>query len=250
MGTGWVYGVSILASSCGMAVIDRRWNVAFFRDAAISIAVLVGSVCAFLLWDLLGIATGVFFRGPGQWMTGWQIAPEIPVEEVLFLGFLTQLSLVLDAAMERLAGMGERVRRLMGGGVWLGAGVFLLIVVSSTAWSAAQGSGGIRWDAQSWTYLVVIVPITVLAVLVGCFLSRGRPRAPLAAGATVVVMCLLTALFDSFIVSAGIVGYDCSLTSGVMMGSAPLEDCGYAITAAVCAPAVWKALHQRRKVDQ
>lgn len=247
MWTGWVYGAAILVSSCSMAVIDWRWNLAFFRDAISSIVVLVGSVCAFLLWDLLGITAGVFFRGPGPWMTGWQIAPEIPVEEVLFLSFLTQFSLVLNAAMERLADTGERVRHLMSRGVLLGAGLFLLIIVTSTGWSAALGSAGIRWNVQSWTYIAVIVPITILAVGLGLVLSRRRRWAVLTTAATLVVICVLTAVFDSLIVSFGIVDYDWSLTSGLLMGTAPVEDCGYAISAVVLVPAIWRTLHHRRR---
>ena len=47
----------------------------------------------FLLWDLAGISQGIFFRGTTEFMTGLQIAPELPVEEVFFLALLCYLTM-------------------------------------------------------------------------------------------------------------------------------------------------------------
>jgi hypothetical protein len=47
-------------------------------------------------------------------------------------------------------------------------------------------------------------------------------------------------------VATGIVGYDPSRISGVLVGVAPLEDFNYAIAAVVLLPALWSLLTPRR----
>jgi len=47
-----------------------------------------------VVWDVVGIATGVFFRGSGPWMTGVLLGPELPLEEVFFLMVLTYSTLI------------------------------------------------------------------------------------------------------------------------------------------------------------
>ena len=48
-------------------------------------------------------------------------------------------------------------------------------------------------------------------------------------GITIAILLVFTAVFDSFIVSLGIVGYDTSKTLGVTIGSAPVEYFFYAV---------------------
>ncbi|MDN6647329.1 MAG: lycopene cyclase domain-containing protein, partial [Corynebacterium flavescens] len=48
------------------------------------------------------IATGTFFRGGSPYMTGIELAPELPVEEPIFLFFLSYLTLNLISAFRRL----------------------------------------------------------------------------------------------------------------------------------------------------
>lgn len=92
-----------------MVLCDWRWKLAFFLDARRA-AILSGSVVvAFLVWDALGIASGSFFRGGSQYMTGVILAPEMPVEEPVFLFFLTYLTINLtSAACLLLAAAAER----------------------------------------------------------------------------------------------------------------------------------------------
>ena len=47
----------------------------------------------FLVWDLQGIRLGIFFRGETSFMTGWQWAPELPLEEPFFLLLLCYLTM-------------------------------------------------------------------------------------------------------------------------------------------------------------
>lgn len=88
-------------SFAGIAVIDHRWKLAFFRARAATVLAVTAAVSLFLTWDVLGVRSGVFFRGQTDFMTGLQIAPEIPVEEIVFLAFLSYLALVCATGATR-----------------------------------------------------------------------------------------------------------------------------------------------------
>jgi hypothetical protein len=60
-------------------------------------------VLFFLAWDLAGIGLGIFFRGETSFMTGVQLAPELPIEELFFLVLLCYLSMNAYAAAGVLA---------------------------------------------------------------------------------------------------------------------------------------------------
>jgi lycopene cyclase domain-containing protein len=114
--TGFVYLATLAVSLTGMVVLDRRFSLFFWRDARRAAIVLLAGVLFFLLWDLAGIGLGIFFRGAGgELMTGLLIAPELPVEEVLFLTLLCYLTMNLYAAAGLLRGGaradGEATRR-------------------------------------------------------------------------------------------------------------------------------------------
>jgi lycopene cyclase domain-containing protein len=101
--TGLVYLAALAVSLTGMVVLDRRFSLFFWRDSRRAAIVLIAGVLFFLLWDLAGIGLGIFFRGVGsELMTGLLIAPELPVEEVLFLTLLCYLTMNLYAAAGRL----------------------------------------------------------------------------------------------------------------------------------------------------
>lgn len=98
----FAYGAALLVSITGMAVLDHRFRLFFFHDARRAAVVLVAGVLFFVLWDLVGIATGVFFRGETEYMTGWLLAPELPVEEIGFLTLLCYLTMNLYVAAGRV----------------------------------------------------------------------------------------------------------------------------------------------------
>jgi lycopene cyclase domain-containing protein len=60
--------------------------------------------------------------------------------------------------------------------------------------------------------------------------------------ATVAILLLFTAVFDSLIVGLGIVAYDYSKTLGITIGTAPIEDFFYALLAGMFIPLVWSIL--------
>lgn len=100
--TGLAYLGGLLLSIGAMALIDARWRLAFWRAPGASAAAVGAGTGLLLLWDLAGIGFGVFFRGDSPWATGLVLAPELPVEEPVFLLFLCYLSLVAVLGIERM----------------------------------------------------------------------------------------------------------------------------------------------------
>ncbi len=98
---GVLYLVALGISITGMVVLDRRFRLFFWRDARRAAIVLAVGIVFFLIWDLFGIGLGIFFRGETAFMTGLQIAPELPIEEVFFLTLLCYLTMNLYGAFDR-----------------------------------------------------------------------------------------------------------------------------------------------------
>jgi len=99
---GLLYLVALGIALTGMVMLDRRFGLFFWRSARTAAVVLVAGVAFFLVWDLFGIGLGIFFRGETDFMTGLQIAPELPIEEVFFLTLLCYLTMNLYGALELL----------------------------------------------------------------------------------------------------------------------------------------------------
>lgn len=85
-----------------MVLCDWRWKLAFFLHTRRAAVLSLSLVAAFLVWDALGIATGSFFRGSSEYMTGVVLAPEMPLEEPIFLFFLIYLTLNLTSGARLL----------------------------------------------------------------------------------------------------------------------------------------------------
>jgi lycopene cyclase domain-containing protein len=97
-----LYLAALLVSLTGMVVLDRRFRLFFWRDARRASIVLIAGLVFFLAWDLAGVGGGIFFRGETSFMTGLQIAPEVPLEEVFFLTLLCYLTMNLYAWLSSL----------------------------------------------------------------------------------------------------------------------------------------------------
>ncbi|KAA0919991.1 prenyltransferase [Dietzia sp. ANT_WB102] len=87
------------------------------------------------------------------------------------------------------------------------------------------------------------IPV-VVAALIALWRLRGaeRRRWLVGVGGSLVVLLILTAIFDNIMISAGLVAYDDAVTSGVRLGVAPIEDFAYAVAVAVFVPSVWFVL--------
>ncbi|MEN9740113.1 MAG: hypothetical protein RLZ72_379 [Actinomycetota bacterium] len=96
-----VYLALLVVSLVGTVLIDYRWKLALFEDARRTVLVLALSVVFFVGWDISGVANGVFFKGGSDLLVGWDIAAEIPVEEILFLTLLSHCALLAFRMVER-----------------------------------------------------------------------------------------------------------------------------------------------------
>lgn len=101
---GSLYLIFLLATIGCMVLCDWRWKLTFFLDACRAAIISVVLVAAFLVWDVLGIATGTFFRGTADYMTGIKLGPEMPIEEPVFLFFLCYLLLNLTTGARMVVG--------------------------------------------------------------------------------------------------------------------------------------------------
>ena len=104
----FAYLLTLLVSLGAMVLLDRRFRLFFWLDARRATAVLAIGVVFLLLWDLSGIGLGIFYRGETELMTGVQLAPELPLEELLFLTFLCYLTMNAVHGTERMLHRGRR----------------------------------------------------------------------------------------------------------------------------------------------
>jgi lycopene cyclase domain-containing protein len=99
--TPYLYLIALVVSLLGLGALDWRYRVALFADARRTLVTVALGVAFFLVWDLLGVGLGIFFRGDAPYLTGWVVAPEVPVEEVAFLTLLVYQTLLLWLAFSR-----------------------------------------------------------------------------------------------------------------------------------------------------
>lgn len=95
------YLIALLVSLAGVVLLDVRHRLFIGRDPRSAGVVLIIGTAFFLLWDLAGIGLGIFFRDDGEFATGILLAPELPLEEPIFLLFLCELTMVLVCGVER-----------------------------------------------------------------------------------------------------------------------------------------------------
>lgn len=105
---GFVYLVILLGTLGCMLLLDRRFRLFFWRDAVTATVVTVVGLAFFLVWDIAGIMGGIFFRGEAAVATGIVLAPELPIEEPVFLLFLVVCTMVIYTGVVRLL---SRLRR-------------------------------------------------------------------------------------------------------------------------------------------
>lgn len=90
----YLYLIALVISIAGIALLDRRHKLAFWVDAKASALSISIGVAVFLVWDLIGIALGIFFRGNAPHLSGLLLAPELPLEELFFLILLCYNTLI------------------------------------------------------------------------------------------------------------------------------------------------------------
>jgi len=111
----FVYLGALMVSIGGLGLLDWRYRVAVFSQPRRALATLGIGVAVFLAWDIAGVGLGIFFRGDAGYMTGVQLAPEVPLEELFFLILLTYQTLLLWRALDRRRTRADIVDAAQGG---------------------------------------------------------------------------------------------------------------------------------------
>lgn len=104
------YLTVLLVSAGGVLLLDARFRLFCWRAPARAAAVLALGTAFFLAWDLAGIGLGVFHHGAGPYQSGIMLAPELPLEELVFLLFLCELTMVLVLGARRVLARTDRER--------------------------------------------------------------------------------------------------------------------------------------------
>lgn len=100
--TQWAYlAILVLGLGC-MVLMDRRWGLVLWADARRAVTVIAAGMVVFLAWDMAALRLGLYRRGESAAMTGVQVAPELPLEEIFFVLFLCYLTLVLHRLAHRV----------------------------------------------------------------------------------------------------------------------------------------------------
>lgn len=90
----------LIFSFVGMTIVDWRYKLALFYDKKRTASAVLLGVIVFSVWDVLGISLGVFFSGKSQYMSGWYVVTDFPIEELVFLTFLCYFTLVVYRFLE------------------------------------------------------------------------------------------------------------------------------------------------------
>ena len=86
-----LYLAALLVSIAGLVTLDLRLKLFLGAAPVRAAVVLTIGVVGFLAWDAAGVGLGIFFEGRSGLLTGIDLAPQIPLEE-LFLLLLLCLS--------------------------------------------------------------------------------------------------------------------------------------------------------------
>ncbi|WP_370615577.1 lycopene cyclase domain-containing protein [Mumia sp. Pv 4-285] len=100
----WLYLATIVVSTVCMGLVDHRWRLFLFARPGRAVALVGAGAALFLLWDLVAIRLDMYERGGSELMTGIEIAPDLPMEELFFVVFLCYLTMVVHRLLLRLLG--------------------------------------------------------------------------------------------------------------------------------------------------
>jgi lycopene cyclase domain-containing protein len=101
------------------------------------------------------------------------------------------------------------------------------------------------------TYSLICLPFLAVAVVLSLAAARRLPPAArrrrwLAIGFAGALVLVLTGVFDSLMVAAGLFGYVEGTRLGPTIGLAPIEDFAYPIVTVLLVPAIWTLARRRR----
>ena len=90
------------------------------------------------------------------------------------------------------------------------------------------------------TYLILNMLFLIAALIVLRFLMPLKWSREVKV--TLLILVILTAVFDSLIIAADIVAYDTTKILPIRIGFAPIEDFFYTLAVALVVPTLWKGL--------
>jgi lycopene cyclase domain-containing protein len=91
----FIYLLILAGALAGLVALDFTHKIAFRKNAKAALAATGIPYLLFVIWDLTGINLGIFFKGESPYLTGLMVAPEFPVEELLFLAVLCYSTLIM-----------------------------------------------------------------------------------------------------------------------------------------------------------
>ncbi len=97
----YFYIIALLFSIFGMVMIDRKLKLAYFINKKATLLTVALSVLIFACWDLLGIFNGIFFEGNSRYISGLNLIPDFPIEEIFFLTLFCYITLLLLNGMKK-----------------------------------------------------------------------------------------------------------------------------------------------------
>lgn len=101
---GALYLALLLVASGCMLLLDWRYRLYFWRAPLAATIVTIVGVAFLLVWDAFGILLGIFLRGDSPIATGIVLAPELPLEEPVFLVFLVLCTMIVFTGTHRMLG--------------------------------------------------------------------------------------------------------------------------------------------------
>ncbi len=100
----FVYLGLLLISLAGLAALDFRFKLAFAKNPKAASIAIGAPYLLFVIWDFTGIASGIFFKGKSDLLTGLMVAKDFPVEELFFLALLCYCTLIVATWFDRRKG--------------------------------------------------------------------------------------------------------------------------------------------------
>jgi lycopene cyclase domain-containing protein len=92
----------VVVSTLCMGLVDRRWRLFLFDRPRVALTAVAAGFVLFLVWDLVAIELAHYSKGDSPAMTGIEVAPELPLEELFFIVFLSYLTGVLHGLFRML----------------------------------------------------------------------------------------------------------------------------------------------------
>ena len=102
MSEQFYYLAALLFSLSGLAVLDRRYKLAFWLDKKRALLTLGIGLAVFVVWDIAGIGLGIFLHGNSRYTLPFRLGPEFPLEELFFLALLCYTSLLIYTGSKKL----------------------------------------------------------------------------------------------------------------------------------------------------